>query len=118
VLPEFSTEAGRVSREKEPRESVDRNFEVTSSQGRRASALNRLLLQQRPVHGGVLGGGETGGQVGPVIDIGGVTASGCPWCRPSLTSRGGCGVLVDSPHVQHGQRGGGGGGQAVDGQWN
>ena len=33
VLPEFSTEAGRVSREKEPRESVDRNFEVLKSLG-------------------------------------------------------------------------------------
>ena len=33
VLPEFSTEAGRVSREKELRESVDRNFEVLKSLG-------------------------------------------------------------------------------------
>ena len=33
VLPEFSTEAGRVSREKGPRESVDRNFEVLKSLG-------------------------------------------------------------------------------------
>ena len=33
MLPEFSTEAGRVSREKEPRESVDRNFEVLKSLG-------------------------------------------------------------------------------------